>query len=58
MKPLMECDSIAQIVLFGNTVLITLMFGRKYDAIIQNGDDSRERFVHNLVFRNKVRYQM
>jgi ABC-type uncharacterized transport system auxiliary subunit len=33
------------------------MSGRKYDAISQNGDCSKENNVRTLVFRNKVCYQ-
>jgi hypothetical protein len=54
---LKEYESIRQKVLFGNAVLATLMSGRKYDAIIHNGDCSRERNVRTSVFWNEVCYQ-
>jgi hypothetical protein len=38
MKLLTEYEGVTQKVLFGNTVLTTLMSGRKYDAIPQIGD--------------------
>jgi hypothetical protein len=36
----MEYERVAQNVLFGNAVLASLMYGRKYDVISQNGDCS------------------
>jgi hypothetical protein len=57
LKLLMEYEMITQNVLFGNAVLAALISGRKYDGIPQNGDCSRERNMHTLVFRNKVCYQ-
>jgi hypothetical protein len=52
-----EGEGVTQKVLFGNTVLVALMSGRKYDVIPQNGDCPRESNVRTLVFRNKVRYE-
>jgi hypothetical protein len=41
-KLLMEYESVTEKVLFSNTVITTLISGRKYDVIPQNGDCSRE----------------
>jgi hypothetical protein len=58
-KLLTEYESVTQKGLFGNAVLAALLSGRKYDAIRQNGDCSKESNVRifTLVFPNKVRYQ-
>jgi hypothetical protein len=53
----MEYEIVTQRDLFDNTVLVTLVTGRKYDLIPQNGDFSRESRVDTLVSRNKVRYR-
>jgi hypothetical protein len=37
-KLLMESENVTQKVLFGNAVLTTLISGKKYDVIPQNGD--------------------
>jgi hypothetical protein len=39
---LIEYENITQKVLFGNDMLAALMSSRKYDAITQNGECSRE----------------
>jgi hypothetical protein len=44
-KLLTQYETVTQEVLFGNAVLATLIFGRKYDVISQNGDCSRESNV-------------
>jgi hypothetical protein len=44
-KLLMEYESVTQNVLFGNAILSTLMSGRTYVVIPQNGDCSRESNV-------------
>jgi hypothetical protein len=44
-------ENITQNVLFGNAVLCTLLSGKKYDVIPQNGDNSTESNVRILVFR-------
>jgi hypothetical protein len=46
----MQYENVTQKVLFGNAVLATLISGRKYDVIPQNGDCSRESNVCILVF--------
>jgi hypothetical protein len=56
-KPLTEYENVTQTVLFGNAVLATLMSGRIYKIIPQNGHCSRESSVRTLVFRKKVRQQ-
>jgi hypothetical protein len=56
-KLLTEYENATQKVIFGNTVLAPLMFGRKYDVILQNGVCARERNIRTSVFRNKVLYQ-
>jgi hypothetical protein len=38
----MQYDSVTQKALFGNSVLASVMSGRKYDVIPQNSDFSRE----------------
>jgi hypothetical protein len=56
-KLLIEYKNVTQRELLGDAILAKLMSGRKYDAILQNGDCSRESNMRTLVFRNKVRYQ-
>jgi hypothetical protein len=53
----MKYESVAQKVLCDEDVLATLMSGRKYDVIPQNGDCSGESNVRTLVFRYKIRYR-
>jgi hypothetical protein len=48
-KLLKEYESIAQRVPFGNVIFATLMSGKKYDVIIQNGGCSRENNVRTFV---------
>jgi hypothetical protein len=47
----MECENINERYLSDNAVLVTLMSGRKYDVISENGDCLREGIVRNLVLR-------
>jgi hypothetical protein len=53
----MEYQNVTQKVLFGNNVFNAAMFGRKHDAIPQNGDCSSESNARTFVFRNKVHYK-
>jgi hypothetical protein len=39
-KLLMKYENVTQKLLLGNAVLAALMFGRKYDVILRNGDCS------------------
>jgi hypothetical protein len=56
-KLLTEYESVTQKGLYGDAAFASMMAGRKYDVISQNGDCSRESNVRTLVFRNEVRYQ-
>jgi hypothetical protein len=49
----MEYERVTQKVLFGNYVLAELMSGRKYDAISQNADPSRESNGRSFFFETK-----
>jgi hypothetical protein len=54
-KLLTEYEGVTQKVLFGDTVLATLMSGRKYDVIPQNGDCSRESNVRTSSCEDTLR---
>jgi hypothetical protein len=58
---LTEYKKATQEVLFGNAVLVTLMLGRVYGVIIQNGDCSREIlwfFETTSVIKTQRRYRI
>jgi hypothetical protein len=63
MKLLMEYETVTQKVLFGDDLIASLMFGRKYDVITQNGFSSMEGmcllgfFETKSVIKMKRRYR-
>jgi hypothetical protein len=52
-KLLKEYESVTQNVLFGNAVLVALMYGRKYGVVNQNCNRSRENKVRTSVSETK-----